>query len=75
EAFLASLHPDVILVTSLFEADENAVTSVHTLRNAIPTAVVLYDLIPLIHRQIYLADAKMERWYFGKLNHLKRADL
>lgn len=76
EAFLAILHPDVILVPSLFEGfDENAVTSVHTLRNAIPTAVVLYDLIPLIHRQIYLADAKMERWYFGKLNHLKRADL
>lgn len=76
EAFLTSLQPDVIFIPSLFEEfGGEAVTSVHGFQHAIPTAVVLYDLIPLIHRQIYLADTGMERWYFGKLDHLKRADL
>lgn len=76
EAFLSSLQPDVIFIPSLFEEfGGEAVTSVHSLHNAIPTAVVLYDLIPLVQRQIYLtSDSAMERWYFGKLNHLKRSD-
>jgi glycosyltransferase involved in cell wall biosynthesis len=77
EAFIASLQPDVLFIPSLFEEfGGEAVTSVHGLHNAIPTAVVLYDLIPLIHRQIYLSpNPVMTRWYFGKLDHLKRADL
>ncbi len=78
EAFYASFEPDVIFIPSLFEEwnGEGAVTSVHSLQNAIPTAVVLYDLIPLIHRQAYLEpNPAMERWYLGKLDHLKRADL
>lgn len=77
EAFYYSLQPDVIFIPSLFEGfDEDAVTSVHSLHNSIPTAVVVYDLIPLVYRQIYLAsNPSLERWYFGKLNHLKRADL
>ncbi len=76
EAFIASLNPDVIFIPSLFEGFwDEAVTSVNCLHNTIPTAVVVYDLIPLIHRSIYLQDSAAERWYFGKLTHLKRADL
>lgn len=76
EAFFASLKPDVILIPSLFEEfGGEAVTSVHALHNVIPVAVVLYDLIPLIRKNVYLQNPEMERWYFGKLNHLKRADL
>ena len=75
EAFLASLKPDVILVTSLFEGlVDNAVTSVGLLHR-IPTAVILHDLIPLIHRRIYLENAVVEQWYEEKLGHLRRADL
>lgn len=75
EAFLASLDPDIVLVTSLFEGwGDDAAGSVG--RHAhLPTAVVLYDLIPLIHRQIYLGNPLYERWYLGKLGHLQRADL
>ena len=77
EAFFASLDPDVIFNPSLFEEfGGEAVTSVHSLHNASPTTVVVYDLIPLIYPQIYLAsNPAMERWYFGKVDHLKRADL
>jgi glycosyltransferase involved in cell wall biosynthesis len=75
EAFLASLEPDIVLVTSLFEGlDDDAVGSVGRQAH-LPTAVVLYDLIPLIYRQIYLGDPTVERWYMEKLAHLKRADL
>ena len=76
EAFLASLDPDVIFIPSLFEEFwGEAVTSVHALYHAIPTAVTLHDLIPLAHRDVYLQDPAMERWYFNKLDHLRRADL
>jgi glycosyltransferase involved in cell wall biosynthesis len=77
EAYLASLNPDMILILSLFEEFGGAaVTSVHCLNNAFPTAVVFYDLIPLIHRKIYFSsNPAMERWYFGKIDHLMRADL
>ncbi|MHB1513708.1 glycosyltransferase [Acidiferrobacter sp.] len=76
ETFLAALQPDVVVITSLFERlGEGAVTSVGVLHH-IPTAVILYDLIPLIHRQTYLADnPQAEAWYESKLIHLRRADL
>ena len=76
EAFLASLRPDVIHVSSLFEGlVDDAVTSVGVLSRTIPTAVTLYDLIPYIHRKPYLDDPAVEAWYFKKLEHLRRADL
>lgn len=76
EAFLFSLRPDIILVCSLFEGlVEDAVTSVGIFERDIPTAVILYDLIPYIHRQLYLENPGMESWYLKKLDHLRRADL
>lgn len=76
EAFLASLGPDVVHVSSLFEGlTDDAVTSVGTLSRTIPTAVTLYDLIPYIHRQHYLENPAVESWYLGKIEHLRRADL
>lgn len=76
EAFIASLEPDYVLVTSLFEGlGDDAATSVAKLNHAIPTAVILYDLIPLIQRKIYLSDPILETWYESKLASLRRADL
>lgn len=75
EAFLASLQPDMVLLTSLFEGGDDAVTSIGCFSGAWPTAVILYDLIPLIYRQIYLNTSIVERWYLKKLDHLRRADL
>lgn len=75
EAFLASLRPDVIHVTSLFEGFGDAsVCSVRAF-SQIPTAVTLYDLIPFIHSDRYLTSPYVERWYLARLNQLKRADL
>ena len=76
EAFLASLRPDVIVISSLFEGlGDDASASIGLLHD-IPTAVVLYDLIPLIRRETYLANnPKVEAWYEARLDHLRRADL
>jgi glycosyltransferase involved in cell wall biosynthesis len=76
EAFLASLDPSVVLVTSLFEGFlDDAVTSIGSLCQSIPTAVILYDLIPLINRSPYLDDPSVAKWYERKIGHLRRADL
>lgn len=76
EAFLASLKPDIILESSLFEGPDNdTVTSVGIFNKLIPTAVILYDLIPLIYPESYLKNSIVETWYKTKLNHLRRADL
>lgn len=76
EAFLASLRPDWIVVTSLFEGLGDDVATSIGLHAVLPTAVVLYDLIPLIHADRYLKDNPvLDRWYREKLDHLKRANL
>ena len=76
EAFLASLRPDFLLVTSLFEGlVDDAITSIGALTGDVPTAVVLYDLIPHVHRSRYLAGAEVRAWYDNKLDSLRRAGL
>ena len=76
EFFLASLKPDVLLVSSLFEGcDDNSVTSVGRIARDFPTAVILYDLIPYLHPGEYLTNPIVEEWYLEKLDHLRRADL
>lgn len=76
EAFLDALRPDIVLSTSLFEGfSDNAVTSVGSFTRRAPTAVILYDLIPLIHQNIYFQNPELKRWYLDKLDHLRNADL
>lgn len=76
ESFLASLRPDVVLVSSLFEGfEDDSVTSVSCFTDKLPTAVVLYDLIPYINRDIYLKSPLIEKWYDTKIRDLRSADL
>lgn len=76
EAFLASLKPDMVHVSSLFEGlEDDAVTSIGSLSGNIPTAVTLYDLIPYVHRDLYLENQAIETWYLRKVEFLRRADL
>lgn len=76
EAFMASLRPDVVHVSSLFEGFvDDAVTSIGSLSRTIPTAVTLFDLIPYIHRSPYLENPTVAEWYFEKIDSFRRADL
>lgn len=76
EAFLYSLRPDIVYVTSLFEGlTDDAITSIGLLSTKIPTAVTLYDLIPLINRGKYLENPVVESWYENKLDQIRRSSL
>lgn len=76
EAAIAALAPDVNLVTSLFEGFvDDAVTSIASYTKTVPTAVVLYDLIPLLRPGEYLNGAEARAWYERKLGSLKKSDL
>lgn len=76
EHFLSSLAPDFTLVTSLFEGFlDDAATSMSLVNPIGLNAVILYDLIPLLNTDSHLFDERHRRWYFRKLESLKRADL
>lgn len=77
EAFLGSLQPDVVHVSSLFEGfGDDAVHTIGLSPTPIPTAVTLYDLIPLIQSATYLTPSPTyEAFYREKLEYLKRAHL
>jgi len=76
EAFFASLRPDVVHVSSLFEGYvEDAVTSIGVFAPQIPTAVTLYDLIPLLNPEAYLKpNPAYARYYQHKIEYLKHAN-
>lgn len=77
EAFLASLRPTIVHVTSLFEGyADDAVTSIGKFSPDLPTSVTHHDLIPLHDPERFLKPNPMlEKWYRGKLEFLKRAQL
>jgi glycosyltransferase involved in cell wall biosynthesis len=76
EHYLASLRPDVVHVSSLFEGyGDNSVNSVLHGAGQFDTSVTLYDLIPLLRKERYLDDPNLAAWYYRKLKSLKRAEL
>lgn len=76
EAFLASLRPDILHVSSLFEGFlDDAVTSIKRLDFGIPTSVSLYDLIPLVNEKDYQStNPDYVQHYRRKLEYLQRAN-
>lgn len=76
EDFIASLEPDVVLITSVFEGYQSpAVTSIGVRPSQYATAAVLYDLIPLLHQDEYLISELARQYYFRKIEWVKRADM
>ncbi len=79
ERFLASLSPDFVHVSSLFEGfPDSAITSIGECHAGPATAATIYDLIPLVHRQHYLGNdpnTPIAQYYFRKIEYVRRADL
>ncbi len=76
ERFLASLKPDIVYLTSLFEGlDDDVITSVADFEPTLTTAVTCYDLIPLLRPDPYLSNPMVRSWYLRKAQALKLADL
>ena len=75
EAYIDSLNPDILLIGSIFDgAGDDFVVSVHKYSDVF-TAVILYDFIPHIYKNEYLGDPMVSKWYYEKLEYIKRADL
>jgi glycosyltransferase involved in cell wall biosynthesis len=76
EQFLADLQPDIVHLSTLFEGfGADIVGSIGRLDPKLSTAVTLYDLIPMLNADTYLAESAMKRFYLRRLQALKRADL
>ncbi|MGZ4954213.1 MAG: glycosyltransferase [Methylobacter sp.] len=76
EAFLVSLKPDVVYVSSLFEGYvDDAVTSIGVFTSQIQTVVTLYDLIPLLNPETVLKPNPVyAQHYHRKIEYLERAN-
>lgn len=76
EAFIASLRPDIVHLSSLFEGYiDDAVTSIGQFSSTTPTSVSFYDLIPLLNPDHYLKPRpQYASYYERKISHLKQAE-
>lgn len=72
---IASLDPDAVHVTSLFEGGDLSVIDIPPHRGGVIQAVTVYDLIPYINPDKYLGGPGARDWYYRKLLSLKRADV
>ncbi|HZD33518.1 MAG TPA: glycosyltransferase family 1 protein, partial [Candidatus Angelobacter sp.] len=76
EGFLEGLKPDLVFLPSLFEGwCDDSVTSIGSFARNLPTAAVLYDLIPLLRPGEDLPDPRHRAWYERKLRGLRTAEL
>lgn len=77
EAFIASLQPDIVHISSLFEGfGDNTVTSVGRFDLDTPVSISFYDLIPFLNPKEYLEVNRFyATYYMRKLEYLKKAAL
>jgi glycosyltransferase involved in cell wall biosynthesis len=76
ESALSALRPDAVLVMSLFEGfGGGAISSIKGFVGHLPTATILYDLIPMLAPDHYLANPTMRAWYERKVLSLRNSDL
>lgn len=74
--YLAGLQPDLVHLASLFEGlSDDAVAACPPSSGRFASAVTLYDLIPLLRKDVYLTEPRAAAWYYRKLQGLKNAEL
>jgi glycosyltransferase involved in cell wall biosynthesis len=67
---------DVVHVGSVFEGlVDDCATLIDPGRDGVPTAATIYDFIPYLNAQRYLAGAAMREWYMRKLESVRNASL
>lgn len=76
ERYIQAIKPDALHISSLIEGlGDDVTTSVKKYHKNTPTAVTLYDLIPLVNQENYLKDEGTRTHYLNKIEEMKRADL
>lgn len=73
--FIASLQPDIVLLTSFFEGSiDQATMGISCSTINAPICVIQYDLIPLLNAKVHLdPNPFYKMWYLGKIEQLKNA--
>ena len=74
---IKQIAPDIVLLTTLFEGyGDNFIGAACFSREEDPlTAVILYDLIPLMNPTEYLDDYHVRQWYGAHVETLKNCSL
>lgn len=76
EEFVRQICPDVLHIASAIEGfEEEVCSSIGLLPTSIPTAVTLYDLIPLVNQERYLSFDLAKEHYLKRVSYLQKADL
>lgn len=72
---IANIKPDIICNTSFNEGFvDNFVVSISDFEHGAKNFSILYDLIPLLNKEVYLSDSNFRSYYMNKLKELKSAD-
>lgn len=72
---IANINPDVICNTSFSEGFvDNFVVSVSNEIHKAKNFSIVYDLIPLLNKDVYLVDDNFRKFYMNKLVELEAAD-
>jgi glycosyltransferase involved in cell wall biosynthesis len=76
EAFLESIHPDLIVVLSHFEGfGDDAIASIREFDSVSPVAVIVYDIIPYARQESHFLKQRYKEFYLRKFRQLASADL
>ncbi|MCG5534668.1 glycosyltransferase [Ectothiorhodospira mobilis] len=76
ERLIRGLRPDILHIGSVVEGlGDDVITSIGRLMPGRRTSATLYDLIPLVESDTYLADPVVAAHYHRKLEELQRAGL
>lgn len=75
EYFIEALQPDVLYITSLFEGlNDHATTSIGAFSTNTTVALIQYDLIPYLQKDVYLPNEEIRYSYLKKIESLGKAD-
>ena len=76
EYVVSLLDPDIFFISSLIEGYlDDVVVSVGKIFPAHKTAVIIYDLIPLVQKEKYLSNPSAKKHYMQKIADLSEAGL
>jgi len=76
EFVVSMINPDLFLIMSFVEGFfDGVITSMEGIFPTQRTVTILYDLIPLVQKEIYLQEPKIKNHYMQKISNLKECEL
>ena len=73
---IQQVRPDLVHVSSVFEGlIDDCATRIDPALDGVPTVATIYDFIPYLNQERYLAGAATRAWYLRKLESVRNASL